>query len=81
MIKPSFSFKYNGVPFEELDKQILTTPDGYSVILADGLRIDCKAEYYEKYGVTHWVNYWSNLSDAPNCTTAISLSRSNRILP
>ncbi|MBP5781720.1 MAG: hypothetical protein J6X34_10880, partial [Clostridia bacterium] len=66
MIKPSFSFKYNGVPFEELDKQILTTPDGYSVILADGLRIDCKAEYYEKYGVTHWVNYWSNLSDAPS---------------
>ncbi len=66
MIKPSFSFKYNGVPFEELEKQILTTSDGYRVILADGLQIDCKAEYYEKYGVTHWVNYWSNPSDAPS---------------
>ncbi|MBR7077276.1 MAG: hypothetical protein IKI41_00855, partial [Clostridia bacterium] len=66
MIKPSFSFKYDGVPFDELEKQITELPDGYRVVLADGLTVDCKAEYHEKYGVTRWVNYFSNPTGHPS---------------
>ncbi|MBO4326735.1 MAG: hypothetical protein J5950_05655, partial [Clostridia bacterium] len=60
MIKPSFSFKYNGVPYDRLEKQVLTTPDGYKIVLPDGLTVECRADHHEKYGVTHWVNYFSN---------------------
>ncbi|MBR0159230.1 MAG: alpha-galactosidase [Clostridia bacterium] len=66
MIRPSFSFKYNGVPFDALEKQILPTETGYKVVLADGLCVECKADFHEKYGVTHWVNYWSNPTDHPS---------------
>jgi alpha-galactosidase len=66
MIKPSFSFKYNGIPFNELEKQILNTENGYKVVLPDGLTVECKADFYDKYGVTHWVNYWSNPTDHPS---------------
>ena len=57
MIKPSFSFSYNGVPFDKLEKRIEETPDGFTVTLADGVRVECIADYHEEYGVTHWVNY------------------------
>ena len=51
MIRPSFSFTYNGVPFDALEKQILPTETGYKVVLADGLCVECKADFHEKYGV------------------------------
>ena len=66
MIKPSFSFKYNGVPFDELEKEITELPGGFRVVLADGLTVDCRAEYFEEYGVTRWVNYFSNPTDHPS---------------
>ncbi len=63
MIKPSFSFSYNGVPFDRLEKTVAETQNGFRVTLADGLTVECRAEYYEEYGVTHWVNYWENPTD------------------
>ena len=66
MIKPSFSFSYNGVPFDKLEKRIEETPDGFTVTLADGVRVECIADYHEEYGVTHWVNYWKNPTDSPS---------------
>ncbi len=66
MIRPSFSFKYNGVPFEELEKQIIESPEGFKVVLTDGLTVECRADFHEKYSVTHWVNYFSNPTDHPS---------------
>ena len=63
MIKPSFSFSYNGVPFDRLEKTVAETQNGFRVTLADGLTVECRAEYYEEYNVTHWVNYWENPTD------------------
>lgn len=64
MITPSFSFKYNGVPFSEIDKTILQNNDSLVYTLPDGLEMTCKIERFPQYGVTKWTNYWNNKGDS-----------------
>ena len=63
MITPGFSFKYNGVPFEELQKTVTETENGILYTLEDGLRVECRIERFPKYNVTKWTNYWYNDTD------------------
>ena len=63
MILPRFSFCYNGIPFDKIDKKIENTTDGVLYTLPDGLQIECKIERYPKYNVTKWTNYWHNPTD------------------
>ena len=63
MILPRFSFCYNGIPFDKIDKKIENTTAGVLYTLPDGLQIECKIERYPKYNVTKWTNYWHNPTD------------------
>ncbi len=63
MINPGFSFKYNGVPFEELEKTVVETEKGIKYTLSDGLCIECRIERFPKYNVIKWTNYWYNDTD------------------
>lgn len=60
MITPSLNFKYNGLPFADVDKIITETSDSVVYTLPDGLEITCKIERHPKYGVIKWTNYWNN---------------------
>lgn len=63
MIRPSFSFKYNGTPFEDVEKNVIETENGVLYTLYDGLQIECRIERFPKYNVTKWTNYWYNSSN------------------
>ncbi len=63
MITPGFSFKYNGVPFAELEKMVFETDTGILYTLPDGLQIEWRIERFPKYNVVKWTNYWCNNTD------------------
>ena len=63
MITPRLSFKYNDVPFDELEKTIVETDSGILYTLPDGLQLECKIERFPKYNVVKWTNYWYNNTD------------------
>ena len=63
MIKPGFSFKYNDVPFAEVEKTVEETATGFLYTLYDGLQIECRIELFPKYNVVKWTNYWHNPTD------------------
>ena len=59
MIKPKFSFNYDGVPFSEICKKITETDNEMIYSLEDGLTVQLKKKYYTEYDATEWVIYWS----------------------
>ncbi|MBE7058600.1 MAG: hypothetical protein E7387_05820, partial [Ruminococcaceae bacterium] len=63
MITPRFSFKYNDVPFDELEKTIVETDSGILYTLPDGLQMECRIERFPKYNIVKWTNYWYNNTD------------------
>ena len=63
MITPRFSFKYNDVPFDELEKTVVETDSGILYTLPDGLQVECRIENFPKYNVIKWTNYWYNNTD------------------
>ena len=77
MITPGFSFKYNGVVFEELQKTITETEKGKLYTLEYGLQIEYLIERFPKYNVTKWTNYWYNNTDHDTGYGAVFLLESN----
>ena len=63
MIKPGLSFKYNDIPFAEVEKTVEETATGFLYTLYDGLQIECRIELFPKYNVVKWTNYWHNPTD------------------
>ncbi len=66
-VRPSFmptpSFKYNGVPFAELETEARCEGNDITYTLPDGLELTVKYEFFPAYGVIKWTNYWSNPTD------------------
>lgn len=63
MVTPRFSFKYNGIPFDELEKTSEISEKGILYTLPDGLKLECRIERFPKYNVVKWTNYWYNDTD------------------
>lgn len=69
-ITPSFSFKYGGVPFSELEKKVEKTDKGIRYTLHDGIIIDCELKKYPEERVYWWVNRWTNPTDHDSLTVS-----------
>ncbi len=62
-MRPTLSFKYDDVLFEELELRASADGNDLKYILPDGLELTVKYEFYPEYGVTKWTNYWNNPTD------------------
>ena len=66
-VKPAFmpgpSFKYDGVPFSELEVEARAEGNDLIYTMPDGLELTVRYEFYPEYGVTKWTNYWHNPTD------------------
>lgn len=60
---PNISFKYNGVPLEELSYTSETTENSITRRFEDGLEVKTVWKKFEKQGVIWWTNYFTNTSD------------------
>ncbi len=63
-VAPRLSFTYDGVPFSELECAA-RCDDLYSITytLPDGVELTTRYEFFPKYGVMKWTNYWNNPTD------------------
>ena len=62
-VTPRFSFRYDGVPFDELEKQTELTENGVRYTLPDGLQVECRVTRYPKQRVIRWHTFWHNPTD------------------
>ena len=62
-VTPGFSFRYDGVPFAELDKKTEALENGVSYTLPDGLVLTSTLKRYPEQRVFWWVNRWENPTD------------------
>lgn len=62
-ITPSFSFKYDGVPFEEVEKTIERTENTVKYTLYDGIVFKCELKKFKDERVYWWVNRFENNTD------------------
>jgi len=60
---PTLSFRYNGIPFSELEVHAEAEGNDLIYTLPDGLELTVRYEFYPAYGVTKWTNYWRNPTD------------------
>ncbi len=60
---PKPSFTYDGIPFSWIKCKTRATDDALTYVLPDGLELTVKYEFFPKYGIVKWTNYWFNPTD------------------
>ena len=55
MLFPNFKFKYNGIDFSTLEKEIKELERSTVYILKDGLEVILEKNLYPKYDAIEWV--------------------------
>lgn len=60
---PNLSFLYDGVPFDQLEKQEEEIHGGIRYTLPDGLQLECRVRRFPQQRVIWWTNYWHNPTD------------------
>lgn len=76
-VTPSFSFNYNGKPFDLPGVKVLKEAFGYSYCTEDGLVVELHIEEYPEYGAAGWTLWFENkgvsdsglISDIRDCDT------------
>jgi len=64
--RPTLSFRYDGIPFEELGATAAASGNDLTYTLPDGLELTVRYEFFPEYNVIKWTNYWNNPTDHPS---------------